>query len=335
MGSTIGHHIIPAIQDNDRSCPSRGMAASPVDGTSSVAIIRFTDDAVSEQRGCDGRLVSASPTFTIVPDLSSNRPDFEPLQSTASADMSPCPVADRPSHANQVAVPTVPLSEHPRPNFTPTPLDQLRVMHGFEQHSIDRPGDFRGPHLLRTPTPVASDLCIQSTSVDISVLNQLQTAAHSPRRNTPSTSTFNAISVTPSPPFGPDELREPESFQRHSVQDEAISSGYNEHDDDWDMENGGDDRDPEEGYNADYEDEDRDIEQSQGTYTGFRDYDDANARENEGSHGDDSNGQRRMDVSMVGVHLTILTVTETFARRTSVFNNSWKGTRYLATSHTS
>ena len=213
MGSTIRHHIIPAIQDNDRSCPSHGMVASPVDGTSSVAIIWFTDDAVSKQRGCDGRLVSASPTSTIVPDLSSNQPDFKPLQSTASADMLPCPVADGPSHVNQVAVPMVPLSEHPCPNFTPTPLDQLRVMHGFKQHSIDRPGDFRGPYLLRTPTLVVSDLCIQSTSVDISVLNQLQTAAHSPCHNTPSTSTFNAVSVTPSPPFGPDELHEPESFQ--------------------------------------------------------------------------------------------------------------------------
>ena len=134
---TIGHHIIPAIQDNNRGCPSDGMTASPIDGTLSVAIIQFTDDAVSEQRGRDGGLVSVSPTSTVVPDLSSNRPDREPLQSTASADMSPRPVVDGPSHANHVAVPTVPLPEHPRPEFTPTPLDQLRVMHGFEQHSID------------------------------------------------------------------------------------------------------------------------------------------------------------------------------------------------------
>ena len=35
------------------------------------------------------------------------------------------------------------------------------------------------------------------------------------------------------------------------------------------------------------------------------------------------------------VHFTILTITETFARRTSAFNNSWKGTRYLAISRTS
>lgn len=298
-----------------------------------MAIIQFTDDAMSEQRGCDGGLVSTSSTSTVVPDLSSNRLDREPLQSTASADMSPCPVADGPSHANQVAVSTIPLPEHPRPRFTPTLLDQLRAMHGFEHHSIDRPGDFRGPHLLQTPTPVASDLCIQSTSVDIPVVNQLQTAAHSPCHNTPSTSTFNAVSVTPLPHFGPEELREPESFQRHSAQDEAIGSGYSEHDNDWDMGNGGDDSDPEEGYNADYEDDDRDIERSQGTYTGFRDYDDTNARDNEGSRGDDSNGQRRTDISMVGVHLTILTVTETSVCRPSVFNNSWKGMRYLATSH--
>ena len=100
-------------------------------------IIQFTDDAMSEQRGCDGGLVSVSPTSTVVPDLSSNRPDREPLQSTASADMLPHPIVDGPSHANHVAVPMVPLPEHPRPEFTPTPLDQLRVMHGFEQHSID------------------------------------------------------------------------------------------------------------------------------------------------------------------------------------------------------
>ena len=335
MGSTIGHHIIPAIQDNDRGYPSRGMAASPVDGTPSVATIQFTDHAMSEQRGCNGRLVSVPPTSTVVPDLSSNRPDRQPLQSVASAETSSCPVPDELSHASQVAVPTVPLPEHPRPEFTPTPLDQLCVMHGFEQHAIDRPGDFRGPHLLQTPTPMASDLCIQSTPVDISAVNQLQTAAHSPRRNTPSTSTFNATSVTPPPPFGPDELREPESFQRYSIQDEAIGSGYSERHGDWDMENGRDERDAEEGYNADYEDEDLDIERSQGTYTEVRDYDDANARDNGGSHGGDSNGQRRTSVSMVGVHLTLLTVTETYARRTSVFNNFWKGTRYLATSHTS